>query len=246
MNIGCLPGVLAGLLALLLAGCTLSPAATPTGAPTPTPSTQPTASPTPAPTPGTSPSPTASLIVLPSVTPTRLATPPATPSPGPTLAAVGLPSATCINGWVRPAEGDPHWVDGLQILMNYMGLTSPLSVDDMVYFVGPDPDNILDPRFEHVERWYIKATLSTDPTYRGRWLVEKRTNDRLGVSAVAPYETVGYESPDWSGFEGDGEPRAIPGLPGLWGGIQYDFVTGEGDSGFPGLPTSQSECLFGT
>jgi hypothetical protein len=139
----------------------------------------------------------------------------------------------------------------LLILANFMGLkdpfnVDPLIVDEMRYFVGPDPDNILDPRFENVERWYIKATLSSDPTYRGRWLIEKRTEDRLGVSAVAPYDTVGYQSPDWSGFEGEGAPRAIPGLPGLWSGIQYDFVTGEGDSGFPGLPASQSECLAGT
>jgi hypothetical protein len=222
--------------ALLVAGCTVAATATPTPAPTPSPSPIPTATPTPAPTPSPTPLPTPTPVVLPTNT----------PSPMATLAAAGLPSPTCINGWVRPAEGDPDWVDGLEILTNYMGLTAPLNVDDMVYFVGPDPENILDPRFEHVERWYIKATLSTDPTYRGRWLVEKRTEDRLGVSAVAPYDTVGYQSPDWSGFEGDGVPRAVPGLPGLWGGIQYDFVTGEGDSGFPGLPASQSECLAGT
>ena len=127
-----------------------------------------------------------------------------------------------------------------------MGLTDPLLVDDMRYFIGPDPDWILEPRFEAVEHWYIKATLSTDPTYRARWLVEKRDEQRLGVSAVAPYDTTGYESPDWSGFVGDGIPRPIEGLPGLWGGIQYDFVTGEGDSGFPGLDESLAECLTGT
>jgi len=134
----------------------------------------------------------------------------------------------------------------MTILANYMGLTDALVVDDIRYFTGPDPDNILEPRYENLERWYIKAHLSTDPTYRGRWLLEKRTSTVLGVSAVAPWDTTGWQSPDWSGFEGDGLPRAIEGLPGEWGGIQYDFVTGEGDGGFPGLPSSQVECLAGT
>ncbi len=130
-----------------------------------------------------------------------------------------------------------------------MGLNDPfnvdvLDVDDIRYFTGPDPENILEPRYENLDRWYIKATpVDADPTYRGRWLVERRTETVLGVSAVAPFDTTGFESPDWSGFEGDGAPRAIEGLPGKWGGIQYDFVTGEGDSGFPGLPASQVGCL---
>jgi hypothetical protein len=127
-----------------------------------------------------------------------------------------------------------------------MGLTDPLIVNDMVYFVGPDPDNIISPRHEHVKRWYIKATLSTDPTYAGRWLIEKRTSSILGVSGVAAYDTVGYKSPDWYGFEGEGVPRVVDSLPGLWSGIAYDFVTGAGDSGFPSLPDSQMECLANT
>jgi hypothetical protein len=127
-----------------------------------------------------------------------------------------------------------------------MGLTDQLVVDDLRYFRGPDPDNILEPRYENLERWYIKAHLASDPTYAGRWLVEKRTKTVLGVSAVAPWNTTGFQSPDWSGFEGDGAPRAIQGLPGEWGGIQYDFVTGYGDSGFPGLPASQVGCFAGT
>jgi len=127
-----------------------------------------------------------------------------------------------------------------------MGLTDQLVVDDIRYFRGPDPDNILEPRFENLERWYVKAHLASDPTYAGRWLVEKRTKTILGVSAVAPFDTTGFQSPDWSGFVGDGAPRAIDGLPGMWGGIQYDFVTGDGDSGVPGLPASQVGCLAGT
>jgi hypothetical protein len=222
---------------LALAGCggstvttTLTALPPETLAPTVTPTSTPLSTPNPTQTPaGTSPVETT-------------ATPQSTASP----AAAATPWPACINGWTSLPEGDAKRDEGLEILVNYMGLTDPLVVDDLRYFVGPDPDNILDPRFENVERWYIKATLSTDPTYRGRWLIERRTEDRLGVSAVAPYDTAGYVSPDWHGFEGDGAPRAIEGLPGLWGGIDYDFVTGEGDSGYPGLPDSQSECLSGT
>jgi hypothetical protein len=54
--------------------------------------------------------------------------------------------------------------------------------------------------------------------------------------AAAPFDTLGYESPDWRAFVGEGPFRPVPGLPGLWSGIEHDFVTGEGDSGNPGLP----------
>jgi hypothetical protein len=223
-------------LALVLAACggttvtatlTAIPSDSPSPASSPTtpPSTSPTASPSPTPAPTASPSPSA--------------------SPAATL-AVASPWPGCINGWRTPPDGAPKRDEGVTILANYMGLTDPLVVADMRYFRGPDPDNILEPRFENLERWYIKATLATDPTYRGRWLIEKRTDTILGVSAVAPHDTTGYQSPDWSGFVGEGPPRAIDGLPGMWSGIQYDFVTGQGDSGFPGLPASQAECMSGT
>jgi hypothetical protein len=167
------------------------------------------------------------------------------PSPTATL-AIGLPSATCINGYKGLPADDPKYIEGLEILTNYMGLPDPLVVDDNRYFVGPDPDWILEPRFEAVEHWYFKGTLSTDPTFRGRWLIERRDEQRLGVSAVAAYDTVGYTSPDWYGFEGEGAPRVVDSLPGLWAGVAYDFVTGEGDGGNPGLADSQSECMLGT
>jgi len=231
------------LLAAVLAACdggtvtatltqisdTPSPAATPTPAPTVSPTAAPTASPTPPPT--LAPTPTATIAATPTAT--------GTPASGP-------PAADCIHGWTSPADGDAKRAAGLTILADYMGLTDALVVDDIRYFTGPDPDNILEPRYENLKRWYIKAHLSTDPTYRGRWLLEKRTSTVLGVSAVAPWDTTGWQSPDWSGFVGDGVPRAIEGLPGEWGGIQYDFVTGDGDSGFPGLPASQVGCLAGT
>ena len=41
-------------------------------------------------------------------------------------------------------------------------------------------------------------------------------------------------------------PRKVDALPGLWGGIDYDFVTGEGDGGNRGLPKEVEGCLSGT
>jgi hypothetical protein len=106
----------------------------------------------------------------------------------------------------------------------------------MRYFTGPEVPWILYPRPPFVERWYVKASLVDDPSVRARWIVERRDENRRGIVGVAPYETSGYRSPDWRGFVGDGEPRVVPGLPGLWVGINYDFVTGEGDGGNRGLP----------
>jgi hypothetical protein len=38
----------------------------------------------------------------------------------------------------------------------------------------------------------------------------------------------------------------VPGLPGTWTGVNYDFVTGEGDSGNRGLPDANEGCMLGT
>jgi hypothetical protein len=81
----------------------------------------------------------------------------------------------------------------------------------------------------------VKASLVDDPNFRGRGLLEHRDQNRRGISAVAPYDTTGYQSRDWRGFTGEGPPRTIAGLPGKWPGID-DFLTGEGDTGNRGLP----------
>jgi hypothetical protein len=127
-----------------------------------------------------------------------------------------------------------------------MGVAGTWSVEDIRYFAGPDSPGVIEPRFEVVHRWYFRAGLLDNMDFRGRWLLEKRTDLILGVSAVAPTDTTGYRSPDWFGFVGEGRPRRIDGLPGKWSGIAYDFVTGEGDSGQPGLPPEVVGCLAGT
>jgi hypothetical protein len=101
----------------------------------------------------------------------------------------------------------------------------------------------VDPQFDVVRRWYLKVSQLDDRDWRGRFIVEFCTDLINGVSAAAPYDTVGYESPDWRAFIGEGPPRQVPGLPGLWSGIEYDFVTGEGDGGNPGLPPEVEGCV---
>jgi len=120
------------------------------------------------------------------------------------------------------------------------------TIHEMRYFTGPEVPWILEPEYDQVERWYVKASFDGGADGRGRWLFERRTDLIYGVSAVAPYSTTGYESPDWTGFVGEGPPTNYLGLPGQWSGIPYDFVTGEGDSGNPGLPDEVVGCMTGT
>ncbi len=186
---------------------------------------------------------------IPSPTPIELATPSPAVTPAPTPGATS-PGATpfegCINGWISPDPAADEYTDGLEILSGYMGVTGPWAVDEMRYFVGPDSPGVIEPFFENVERWYIRGSLESDPGFRGRFLLEKRTDQILGVSAVAAYESTGYQSPDWTGFIGEGPPTTYLDLPGQWSGIPFDFVTGENDGGMPGLPPEVVDCLAGT
>lgn len=141
--------------------------------------------------------------------------------------------------------GSINYDEGIAILGGTMGRSGTWSVTEMRYFTGPDSPGVIEPRFDFVERWYIKATLADDRAFRGRWLIEKRTDQILGVSAVAPWESFGYQSPDWTGFIGEGPPQTYIGLPGQWSGIPFDFVTGEDDGGQPGLPPEVVDCLQG-
>lgn len=66
-----------------------------------------------------------------------------------------------------------------------------------------------------------------------------------GIAAVAPFDTKGYQPPDWRGFIDEGDPHAIENLPGTWVGLDYDFLIGE-DGEKPGLPNEVVHCLDGT
>jgi hypothetical protein len=99
-----------------------------------------------------------------------------------------------------------------------------------------------------VERWYIKLYAETDIAFQGRFLVEARTFGR-GLAAVAPYDSSGFRSPEWVGFQfdsADTSRKRYPGLPGRWSGIAYDFVRGGAGLKIPGLPDEVSGCLDGT
>jgi hypothetical protein len=159
------------------------------------------------------------------------------------LVADAPPSATCRDGWTSPAPGSPEYEQGLGVLAGYFGISGGIEVAEIRYFTGPDAPGVIEPRFDPVLRWYLEVAQVDDPAWRGRFIVEWRTDLINGVSAVAPYDTTGYQSPDWRAFEGEGEFRPVDGLPGMWAGLEYDFVSGAGGSGNRGLPPEVEGCL---
>jgi len=234
--------LIAACAALLVAGCQAT--STPTAAPTPTPSMNAPAAPP------------ATLVATPhasaTATPTLPPTPTSAPTPAPTVAQPtpsqpgASPAADCVNGWITPAADSAEYQAALEMIESQMAVSGPWTVADMRYFTGPDVPWIIDPHYDTVQYWYVRASLTDDPKFAGRWLLEQRTDLIRGISAVAPYGTTGYASPNWTGFTGDGQPKIYIGLPGLWPGVAYNFVTGEGDSGQPGLPNQVVGCLSGT
>jgi hypothetical protein len=182
--------------------------------------------------------------VDPSVTPSDDVAPP--PEPRPEPPSRGPASDDCVEGWTTPRRGDPLYRHPLGVLRRETGWRGPFVVHDLRYFRGPesppDPDKGY---LRVVERWYLKGYQRRDPALQGRFLIERRVFGS-GLSAVAPYGTHGWRSPDWIGFQldtFDPEPKAYPGLPGDWSGIPYDFVRGGEDLTFPGLPEDVVGCL---
>jgi len=185
-----------------------------------------------------------SPTVVPSETPS--VTPPALPEDPPPTS--GPATLDCVNGWTTPEEGSPGYRQPLGLIRRTTGVQGPLTVVDMRSFEGPESPPSDKGYLLVVQRWYIKFFAERDPAFQGRFLVESRTFGR-GVAAVAPYDTTGFRSPDWIGFQydsADTEPKAYPGLPGLWSGIPYDFVEGGGGIEIPGLPEDVLGCLDGT
>lgn len=118
----------------------------------------------------------------------------------------------------------------------------------MRYFEGPESPPSEQGYLMVVQRWYVKLYAKDDPAFQGRFLVEARRFGR-GLSAVAPYDTHGFRSPDWVGFQFDSSdttPKTYPGLPGQWEGIPYDFARGGGGLTIPGLPSDVTGCVDGT
>ncbi|HEX9823894.1 MAG TPA: hypothetical protein VGB51_05815 [Actinomycetota bacterium] len=162
----------------------------------------------------------------------------------------GNPTARCVDGWTTPANGSALWDDALRLIRRRMRAQAPFEVREMRYFTGPESPPSGEGYFQVVERWYVRGQLGADPGFRARWLVERRVHG-AGVAAVAPHDTSGYRSPDWTAFQyefADPERREYPGLPGTWAGTPYDFVRGsrELDIQIPGLPQAVTGCLAGT
>jgi len=169
-----------------------------------------------------------------------------TPSPPrPTQAPA---SPTCVHGWTTPPATSPLFTDPLGIIRRTTRVQGPLVVVDLRSFTGPESPPSDKGYLLEIQRWYVKLYAQDDRSFRGRFLVESRVFGR-GLSAVAPYATKGWRSPDWRGFqydEGLTKKRAVPGLPGTWSGVEYDFVKGGAGLDFPGLPHEVVGCLSGT
>ena len=166
---------------------------------------------------------------------------------GPTPTPVQPPS--CVKGYSSPAPGSANYVFPLHEISVASGQPGPFHVVNMRYFVGPEsPPSPLKGYLLNIERWYVKLTEPGTPAFKGRFLVERRQFGS-GVSAVAPFSTHGWQSPDWSGFQWNSaapQPKTYPGLPGMWPGIKYDFVKGGSGLAIPGLPAAVVRCLDGT
>jgi len=196
---------------------------------------------------GTAPSPTAS--------PTETLPPPTVPPAG---ATSGPPNQACVQGWDTPPQRSRLWNLPLRVIRRTMRFEGNLRVADMRFFVGPEAPPSDKLYIQDIRRWYVKGFVRSNPDIRGRWLVESRRFGS-GVAAVAPYDSRGWKSPDWTGFEYEtagpyAEPSEYPGLPGEWVGKPYDFVkgvegadetSGEGLEN-QGLPREVVGCLAGT
>lgn len=170
---------------------------------------------------------------------------PAAPGPG---ATVGPPTPSCVEGWTTPGDETALFQKPLRVIRRTTGERGKWIVDAMRYFEGPESPPSDKGYLLLVKRWYVKGALAKKPSFRGRFLVEEREFGS-GLSAVAPYGTMGYFSPDWRGFQYEGanpRRRAYEGLSGKWAGTPYDFVTGGAGLDFPGLPGEVIGCLLGT
>jgi molecular chaperone DnaK len=188
-------------------------------------------------TPSAGPSPSLSLSPSAPSPSANQASPSAGPNANPAIVP-GSVTSSCVNGYLVPLRNTSLRFEPLNVIRDTQGVEGLFVIAEMRFFQGPDNPNVT-PQESTVLRWYVKAFLQNDPSFRGRWLIEKRSVGE-GVVAVAPYDTKGFHSSDWVGFEGEGNPQQYSGLPGLWAGVPYDYVN-SGD-----LPPQVAGCLAGT
>ena len=201
--------------------------------------------------PGSSPSPTSTTVpppVTPVESPSVAASPTRPPLPEQPPATSGSAALDCVNGWTTPTKSDDLFTSPLGVIRRTTGIEGPLRVVDMRYFEGPESPPSDKGYLLVVERWYVKLFAERDFSFAGRFLVEARRFGQ-GVAAVAPYDSTGYGSPDWIGFQHDSadpERRTYEGLPGTWEGVPYDFVEGGAGIQIAGLPDDVVGCLSAT
>jgi hypothetical protein len=184
-------------------------------------------------------------VIAASDEPSASPTPPAEPVTPPETS--GAPAPDCANGWVTPDEGTPERTNPIGVIRRTSRFAGDYTIVDMRMFVGPESPPSDKGYLADIRRWYVKLYALDDLAYQGRFLVEQRRFGR-GVAAVAPYDSKGFASPDWIGFqwERDSEPQRYPGLPGSWAGVPYDFVEGGEGLTIPGVPDEVLGCLEGT
>ena len=119
----------------------------------------------------------------------------------------------------------------------------------MRLFVGPESPPSDKNYLEDIRRWYGEAVRGRRfSTYQGRFLVEERRFG-TGVVAVAPYDTTGFTSPDWIGFQWDAarnERAPVRGTPRRLAGDRLRLRGGWRGADDPGLPDEVAGCLDAT
>lgn len=185
--------------------------------------------------------------VTPDDTPSATPSPTEPPIPARPAQTRGASSTDCVNGWVSPAEGSEKYLSPLGVIRRTTGVRGPLEIVDLRYFEGPESPPTDKGYLLVVQRWYVKLYARRDFSFAGRFLVEARRFGQ-GVVAVAPYDSSGFSSPDWIGFQLTADPTraSYEGLPGEWAGLPYDFVGGGEGLTIPGLPDAVVGCLEGT
>jgi hypothetical protein len=220
-------------LSILVALCALATACTDDGGTAETPTT---------------PSPTSSAApVTPAETPTAAPSPTQPRLPDVAPATKGSAAADCVSGWATPPKDSPRYSSPIGVIRKVTGVTGPLRIVDLRYFEGPESPPSEAGYLLLVQRWYVKLYAKKDYAFAGRFLVEARRFGQ-GLSAAAPYDSSGWTSPDWIGFQTTADPAAQPydSLPGGWSGTPYDFVNGGDGIEIPGLPDEVVGCLDGT
>jgi hypothetical protein len=179
--------------------------------------------------------------------PTTSAPPEETVSPDDTSSGPGAPTGDCVNGYDTP-RGGSLYEKPLRVIGRTAGVEGEFEVEEMRYFEGPESPPSKMGYLAVVKRWYVKARLADRPGWKGRFLVEQREFG-IGLAAVAPWDSRGFRSPDWRGFQWEGvdsKPARYEGLPGRWPGTIYDFVRGGAGIDIAGLPREVIGCLDGT